>query len=213
MNNVTPLRPKPLRHKYHCAYCGITGSVPEAHRVAFEARWAEMHSECRPRLLVTSLPTPEDQGTHDYNGVTPEITRNKRLRVVQAKSTNMRRFSRALLDLGRIEYPEEIERPKARGDCENGIRPCPYVSCRHNLYLEVGARSGSIKLNFPDLEPHQMTSSCALDEADEGAAPHHIIAGRMNLTRERVRQIEAQAIRKLKNSGVFQCILQQWDRE
>lgn len=28
-------------------------------------------------------------------------------------------------------------RPRTRGDCRNGIRPCPYVGCRHHLMIHV----------------------------------------------------------------------------
>ena len=34
-------------------------------------------------------------------------------------------------------YPEadalQAERPRTRGDCVNGIRPCPWVGCGHHL--------------------------------------------------------------------------------
>ncbi|HZJ54956.1 MAG TPA: DNA-binding protein, partial [Myxococcaceae bacterium] len=56
--------------------------------------------------------------------------------------------------------PEEQEllrsvdenRPRTRADCINGPRPCLFVSCKHNLYLDVNPETGSIKLNFPDKE-------------------------------------------------------------
>ena len=50
--------------------------------------------------------------------------------------------------LGEIEQP----RPRTRADCVNGPRPCLFVSCKHNLYLDVNPETGSIKLNFPDKE-------------------------------------------------------------
>lgn len=36
------------------------------------------------------------------------------------------------------------ERPRTRGDCEGGIRPCPYVSCKHNLFIDVVDEGGII---------------------------------------------------------------------
>src|SRR5215831_5555094 len=43
----------------------------------------------------------------------------------------------------------EDSRPKTRAECVNGPRPCQFVSCKHNLYLDVNPETGSIKLNFP----------------------------------------------------------------
>lgn len=75
-------------------------------------------------------------------------------------------------------------------------RPCVFVACKHSLYLDVVRETGSIILNFPHLEPGQMPadSSCALDRADRGAMTLEDIAVVTNLTRERIRQIELQAL-------------------
>lgn len=72
-------------------------------------------------------------------------------------------------------------------------RPCVRVSCRYNLYLDVSPATGSLKLNFPDLEPGDMEHSCTLDVADEGGATLEQVAQTMNMVRERVRQIEEEA--------------------
>lgn len=90
-------------------------------------------------------------------------------------------------------------RPSTREECLLGPRPCPYVGCKFNLYLDV-LRTGSIKLNFPDLEPDEMGVSCVLDVADEGGATLEVVGSCFNLTRERIRQIEARALMKLEQS-------------
>jgi hypothetical protein len=77
------------------------------------------------------------------------------------------------------------------------MRPCPFVSCKHHLYLDVSARTGAIKLNFPDLEVWEMTESCALDVADRAGATLEEVGAIMNLTRERIRQVEVKALAKL----------------
>ena len=61
--------------------------------------------------------------------------------------------TRWCLELGRLLYPdvEDVVKPKERAECGNGERPCPFVSCKHHLYLDVSAKTGAIKLNFPDL--------------------------------------------------------------
>lgn len=86
--------------------------------------------------------------------------------------------------------------PATREECEHGERPCPYVSCKHHLYLDV-SRKGSIKLNFPDLEPWELPYSCALDAAEAGGLALEQVARLMNVTRERVRQIEERALFQL----------------
>lgn len=88
-------------------------------------------------------------------------------------------------------------RPKVRSLCENGIRPCPYVSCRYNLYLDVRG-DGVLRVNFPNLEPEEMVASCALDMAEDGPRTLDQIAGLMGMSKERARQIEASAMIKLR---------------
>lgn len=85
-------------------------------------------------------------------------------------------------------------RPRVRADCQSVPRPCPWVGCRHHLYLEV-KRNGALKLNFPDLEPGDLAPdrSCSLDGAEEGGMTLQVAGDRMNLTRERTRQIEVRA--------------------
>jgi hypothetical protein len=71
------------------------------------------------------------------------------------------------------------------------------VSCKHHLYLDVSPRTGAIKLNFPDLEVWEMTETCALDIADRGGTTLEDVGAIMNLTRERIRQVEVRALAKL----------------
>jgi len=92
--------------------------------------------------------------------------------------------------VGRLAYPERIKRPVSRDDCNSIPRPCPFVGCRHNLYLDVNEETGTIKFNFPWLEPHEMEESCALDVAGEGDHTLEVVGEFINVTRERVRQLE-----------------------
>lgn len=87
-------------------------------------------------------------------------------------------------------------RPTKRGQCADMPRPCPYVGCSHHLYLDVSERTGNIKYNFPDLEPEDMVESCSLDVAEDGGKKLETVGQLMNLTRERVRQIEEVALEK-----------------
>jgi hypothetical protein len=80
-------------------------------------------------------------------------------------------------------------RPQTRADCVRGPRPCPWAGCRWHVYLDV-TRKGNIKLNWPDKEPGDLTTSCVLDVAERGGVTLEEVGDIMNLTRERVRQIE-----------------------
>lgn len=87
-------------------------------------------------------------------------------------------------------------RPRVRADCKCGPRPCPWVSCRHHLALDV-SDFGALKLNFPGLAPGELPTSCALDVAERGGLSLEEVGGLLNVTRERARQIEVSALRKL----------------
>ncbi|MBU6161975.1 MAG: DNA-binding protein, partial [Myxococcales bacterium] len=78
-----------------------------------------------------------------------------------------------------------------------GARPCPWVSCKFHLYLDVNPETGSIKLNFPDLEVWEMPETCALDVADRGGITLEEVGEILNLTRERIRQVEVHGLEKL----------------
>ena len=88
-------------------------------------------------------------------------------------------------------------RPKSRTECLEMERPCLYVSCRHHLYLDVNPETGSVKLNFPDKEPWELSCSCALDVAEAGGLTLEDVGSLLNLTRERARQVESIALQKI----------------
>jgi hypothetical protein len=94
----------------------------------------------------------------------------------------------------------EQSRPKTRADCINGPRPCLFVSCKHNLYLDVNPETGSIKLNFPDKEIQELQYTCALDVAEKGGITLEEVGEIMNLTRERIRQVETRGLMKLREA-------------
>ena len=97
-----------------------------------------------------------------------------------------------------LVYPEDVDRPKSRADCQQMQRPCPFVSCEHHLYLDVNPQSGAIKLNFPHLEVWEMAETCALDVADRGGITLEEVGAILNLTRERIRQVEVRGLTKIR---------------
>lgn len=91
----------------------------------------------------------------------------------------------------------DYRRPAHRSECAEGVRPCPFVACKHHLYLDVNPVTGSIKINFPDIDVWEMKETCALDIADRGGITLEEVGAIMNLTRERIRQVEVTGLEKL----------------
>lgn len=124
--------------------------------------------------------------------------RRRRRSRARARTISIRRLSKTELNRGKMLYPEQdYWKPRTRADCVDMERPCPYVSCKYHLYIDVHPVRGSIKVNFPDVEVWEMTETCALDVADRGGITLEEVGEIMNLTRERVRQVETAGLAKL----------------
>jgi hypothetical protein len=150
-------------------------------------------------LGATALATAPIEGDEiDEEQITREQRRSRRKRDVRARTISVKRMTKRELEIGRLLYPEtDYWKPRTRSECVDGPRPCPFVSCKHHLYIDVSPRTGAIKLNFPDLEVWDMNESCALDVADRGGTTLEDVGAIMNLTRERIRQVEVKALAKL----------------
>lgn len=99
---------------------------------------------------------------------------------------------------GEVVEVIDYNRPRTRAECVNGPRPCLFVACKHHLYLDVNPETGSIKVNFPDKEPWELEDTCALDIAERGGVTLEDVGELLNLTRERVRQVEVEGLQKLR---------------
>jgi hypothetical protein len=151
----------------------------------------------KPGPLPTEGALALDVGV-DEESITREQRRSRRKRDVRARTISVKRMTKRELEIGRLLYPEEAYwKPRTRAECAEGPRPCPFVSCKHHLYIDVSPRTGAIKLNFPDLEVWDLGESCALDVADRGGTTLEDVGAIMNLTRERIRQVEVKALAKL----------------
>ena len=148
----------------------------------------------------------EEMSVHDSHPdqqATQPARRRQRARTLKA---------RPLTKEERTEYTPEFEvldtiRPDVREDCRDGIRPCPFVSCKFHLYLDVNPRNGHVKYNFPDLEVWELEETCSLDIAErERGVTLEEVGNVMNLTRERVRQVEVSGLAKIKEEGPFSAV-------
>ncbi len=173
--------------------------------------WAERVREQQGEVA----PAPEWESMEEMSEPDPH-TRVGRVHVKRGHTLGIRSLLRS--PTVESDYPEDVQRPRTRGECGEE-RPCPFVSCRYNLYLDVNPKLGSIKLNFPHLEPWEMGESCVLDVAERGGIPGsgvgegivlEDVADMMNITRERVRQLERTGMNRIKqndkkhNSGLHE---------
>lgn len=94
------------------------------------------------------------------------------------------------------------DRPRTRGECVGGERPCPWVSCRHHLALEV-QRGGSISINpllledainGDELDLTRLPETCALDVADRGPTTARHVANLAGTSFQRICQVEGKAL-------------------
>jgi len=110
----------------------------------------------------------------------------------------MRRLSKSEIQEGiSLQDAMDYRRPQQRSDCVGGVRPCPFVASKHHFYLDVNPVTGSIKINFPEIEVWEMRDTCALDIAERGGITLEEVGAIMNLTRERIRQVEVSGLEKL----------------
>lgn len=89
--------------------------------------------------------------------------------------------------------------PATRADCPTE-RPCLHVRCRYHLAWELRPpRRGPGKRTWVDWsELRSMAETCTLDIAARGGESLEAVGQALRMTRERIRQIEAVALRKLR---------------
>lgn len=99
----------------------------------------------------------------------------------------------------RLDTRENCIDPSALNHC----RPCPFSSCRRHLLLEVtSGKPGRVIPHYPEVDdlermPYTCVEDVILDYGDDGLILDQV-GEILNLTRERVRQVETTALRKLR---------------
>lgn len=115
------------------------------------------------------------------------------------------------------------KRPRTRADCIDGLRPCPWIECRHHLFIDVAPRDlgvwkpdgawraekldprrrrGSHVLRTVDDDTFvdillSMENTCVLDLVVSGGITLEETGDTFGITRERARQIEKRALEKI----------------
>src|SRR5579862_5709934 len=79
----------------------------------------------------------EEAGEADMPEVSRKIRRRRRRTRPRSKTIAMKRLTREELRQGALMYPPvDIPRPTSREECRGEMRPCPWVACKHHLYLD-----------------------------------------------------------------------------
>lgn len=125
--------------------------------------------------------------------------------LVRSKTTSIKRLSKRDLEATGREYAAELAeieqlKPRTRSECVDGPRPCPWVSCRYNLLVDV-KDNGAIKENLGPVENidfEALGDTCALDVADRGGDTLEAVGDMLGMTHERIRQLETRALAALK---------------
>jgi hypothetical protein len=153
-------------------------------------------SEARRSLEPVAQPAAAEEAEEGKRGRRRSKTMSRK--EIARELRRQRAFGLVDPELDAIMTEIESRRPRSRADCANGPRPCMFISCKHHLYLDVNPSTGSIKLNFPDKEVWDLGETCALDVADRGGITLEEVGSIMNLTRERIRQVETRGLLKLR---------------
>lgn len=102
-----------------------------------------------------------------------------------------------------------LSAPKKRKDCVSTIRPCPWVRCKYHLIWDQKIKFNT-GLKNPGISDDEIVekisnmgdNSCALDVAGRGEHTLEEIAGILNITRERTRQIIGSGKKIVKRSAL-----------
>lgn len=102
-----------------------------------------------------------------------------------------------------ISLRSHLKRPTTRAECTSVPRPCPFVSCRWNTYLDL-LDDGSLVINWGRCEPGAMDAwgSCVLDIADDGGISDELMARVLGITPKDVSALCEGALRKLRHYSV-----------
>ncbi len=97
-----------------------------------------------------------------------------------------------------------LSRPRVRSQCESGVRPCPWVSCRHHLAVDLlrDGRVVQVKPHWPGGEladerqgdPEATPWSCVLDLVQSRDLTMGAVEYQLDISRARILQLEEHAL-------------------
>ena len=97
-----------------------------------------------------------------------------------------------------IDDAEAPVRPRTRGECVDGPRPCPFASCEHHAIhgMMFGQQALALDDDAVLAALEALPASCTLDVADREGATLEEVGLIFGVTRERIRRIESGAIKR-----------------
>src|SRR5690606_3867534 len=123
-----------LRAGFRCAPGIVRVRAPERRRQRMNSNQHRNTGNPAGQRLATEGATAL-AGTPEP--ITREQRRSRRKREVRARTISVKRMTKRELEIGRLLYPEtDYWKPRTRAECVDGPRPCPFVSCRHHLYVD-----------------------------------------------------------------------------
>lgn len=150
------------------------------------------------RILTPEVRSQLEEHRRELGRARSHRERQRRAETPRAHTLAANRYRKRDLEQLRRENDREEEanppppRPRTRGECVDGPRPCPWC-CPYSLLYEVTPKGG-LKILHPDAngdpDPDYDGPSCALDVADAGPHTLEEVATYLNISRERVRQLE-----------------------
>lgn len=137
----------------------------------------------------------------------------------RAFTISVKRFSKRRLQQ-QAETTGDLEpMPRTWGECiERALgtptHPCAYLRCKYNLLVDLHHATGAYKITHPSLaggdygdEYEQMPRhTCALNAAEQGGMTLEEVGEVINVTRERVRQIELKALYRLRDLAALAAV-------
>lgn len=92
----------------------------------------------------------------------------------------------------------EEPRPRVYADCADHQGPCPWVACRHNIFLDVNPRTGKISFRYPNVELEDLGETCSLRLAALGSRGVSEVSKILNVAQPIVSMTFAAALAKLR---------------
>lgn len=172
-----------------------TGTVYNAWKVRSRRAAAQQQDAAAPASAPEPAPVAEPPEVSEAapSGAPQRPGQGRRL-----SHTIAGRLSRAEIQAGKASLldADYWTRPKTRGDCIGGPRPCPWVGCRYHLAVDVTA-AGGVTLRFGHSDVERLAETCCLDVADRGSHTLRDVAAVMGMTHQGASQIEAAALAAL----------------
>lgn len=96
--------------------------------------------------------------------------------------------------------PTDDPMPRTRGECPPHPVPCPFLECRHHLWFDRVVENGRV-VHVRVTRLYGVESrTCSLRFAERGPLTLDQVGRVLGVTRERVRQIECEALRQLREA-------------